>query len=509
MANSSIPIYILSDSAELPDGKVDDLVHTFTTTSAVQPVAIITFITTRPTRPLSTPQDLVSYHFETKQPNTPVSPILALDKRSGEDGTVLFAAPVPPRDEVELSDDDEEEDREGAADDNIMHCRVVAEWVNALAANMATGHQSPDLHVKLRLVLPPALPSHASTTLPCQLFLLEHMKHNAMSTPVLLLRAPTTPPEADRYETALRGAGYCPLSIPVLETVLVNIDELIGILKSGPLRAGVGGVIVTSARAAEAWAKAVEGVSCQDDEDEADWTSTPFYTVGPATADSLSSISSSSCPRLCPKDVRGAAESGTAERLGRFILSELGTSVPGMKLLYLTGDKNRETLPGILKKGGVELVGLQVYATQGAQGFSADLEEALRGISEGACVSSVFHHIWANNKLTLLNGEDTVPWVVFFAPSAAAYIVPILRTRFSLPSSPARSNAESGNGRVVERRAMIAAIGPTTSDFLQTLGLTVEAVPAKPTAEELAQALRAVDPQFKTAADLIADRVLR
>ncbi|THH18954.1 hypothetical protein EW146_g2102 [Bondarzewia mesenterica] len=147
MATSPIPIYILSDSAELPDDKVNDLVHTFTTTSAVQPVAIITFITTRPTRPLSTPQDLVSYHFETKQPNTPVSPILALDKRSGEDGTVLFAAPALPRDEVELSDDEEEEEAAAAAaaDDDIMHCRVVAEWVNALAANMAIGHQSPDL----------------------------------------------------------------------------------------------------------------------------------------------------------------------------------------------------------------------------------------------------------------------------------------------------------------------------------------------------------------------------
>lgn len=111
----------------------------------------------------------------------------------------------------------------------------------------------------------------------------------------------------------------------------------------------------------------------------------PFYAVGAATADSLSSISSSSHPLLCPKDIRGAAESGTAELLAHFILSDLDTSAPGTKLLYLTGDKNRETLPSILKSSGVELMGLQVYATQGSKTFRTDLEEALRRVPDSRC----------------------------------------------------------------------------------------------------------------------------
>ncbi|ETW79810.1 hypothetical protein HETIRDRAFT_322098 [Heterobasidion irregulare TC 32-1] len=286
-----------------------------------------------------------------------------------------------------------------------------------------------------------------------------------MATPVLLLRAPTSPPETDRYETALRSAGFHPVSVPVLETAFANIHGLSELLAAGPQ--DVGGVIVTSARAAEAWANAVESVAHLGNGDEANWTAMPFYAVGAATADSLSSISSSSRPLLCPKDIRGAAESGTAELLAHFILSDLDTSAPGTKLLYLTGDKNRETLPGILKSGGVELMGLQVYATQGSKTFRTDLEEALRRF----------------------RAATTPWWVTFFAPSAAAYVVPILRAYFLLSTSSRPSgDIEGSSGK---KSARIAAIGPTTSEFLDgQLGLLVEVVPQRPSAEELTKALR-------------------
>ena len=140
-----------------------------------------------------------------------------------------------------------------------------------------------------------------------------------MATPVLLLRAPASPPETDRYETALRSAGFHPVSVPVLETALVNIHDLSELLTTGPQEVGLRGVIVTSARAAEAWANAVERVAHLENGDEgiipllschsprnssdpfsvtANWTAIPFYAVGTATADSLSSISSSS-HRIC------------------------------------------------------------------------------------------------------------------------------------------------------------------------------------------------------------------
>lgn len=88
--------------------------------------------------------------------------------------------------------------------------------------------------------------------------------------PVLLLRAPNGSP--DPYEAALTESGYRPFSVPVLETVLVNGEDLKGILKDGPSGGnggdkegerggGYGGVIVTSSRAAEAWGKAVEEIA--------------------------------------------------------------------------------------------------------------------------------------------------------------------------------------------------------------------------------------------------------
>lgn len=97
--------------------------------------------------------------------------------------------------------------------------------------------------------------------------------------PVLLLRAPNGSP--DPYEAALTESGYRPFSVPVLETVLVNGEELKGILRDGPgasssgsnsggsngddgegeREGGYGGVIVTSSRAAEAWGKAVEEIA--------------------------------------------------------------------------------------------------------------------------------------------------------------------------------------------------------------------------------------------------------
>lgn len=103
--------------------------------------------------------------------------------------------------------------------------------------------------------------------------------------PVLLLRTPNGFP--DPYESALAQSGYRPFSVPVLETVLVNGEELRSVLRDGPVgsasgargeegeggeegeeregaeRGGRGyrGVIVTSSRAAEAWGKAVEDIA--------------------------------------------------------------------------------------------------------------------------------------------------------------------------------------------------------------------------------------------------------
>ena len=183
-----------------------------------------------------------------------------------------------------------------------------------------------------------------------------------MAPHVLLLREPSSPPETDRYEVALSRASFRPLSLPVLETVLENLDSLTQIFRGGD-QCTVDGVIVTSARAVDACAHAGADI---------EWGNVRFYVVGPATAAQLARL-----PKP-PRDVRGT-ESGTAERLAHFIVQD---AKRGERLLYLTGDKNRDTLPRVLREGlgGAEaLKELRVYATRGVENFEHTLARALEG----------------------------------------------------------------------------------------------------------------------------------
>jgi uroporphyrinogen-III synthase len=57
--------------------------------------------------------------------------------------------------------------------------------------------------------------------------------------------------------------------------------------------------------------------------------------------------------------------------------------VEGKRLLYLTGDKNRDTLPKILAAARVNLQSLQVYETQGSSTLAKDLERLVKSTPAG------------------------------------------------------------------------------------------------------------------------------
>ena len=185
-----------------------------------------------------------------------------------------------------------------------------------------------------------------------------------MAPRILLLRTPASPPETDRYEAALLRASFRPLSLPVLETSFENLDRLSRIIRrdDDDDTGTVDGVIVTSARAVEACAHAGADI---------DWRDVRFYAVGPATAAQLAQLPNP------PQDVRGT-ESGTAERLARYIVQDATREV---KLLYLTGDKNLDTLSRVVREGLGEgcLRELGVYATRGVRDFEGTLAGALQG----------------------------------------------------------------------------------------------------------------------------------
>jgi uroporphyrinogen-III synthase len=192
---------------------------------------------------------------------------------------------------------------------------------------------------------------------------------------------------------------------------------------------------------------------------------------------------------LLPEDIRGAEQAGTAEKLAHFILDDLDSPLEhrSRKLLYLTGDKNRDVLPNILAGGEIELHTVQVYETRGSSTFDADLDKVLSTYHAG---TSYIDQIQQREYIAH-SGDvgDSRWWIVFFAPSSAEYTFPSLRQRFDMIYGD-EGPAMSGGRRSVD----VATIGPTTTTFLRnSLGLHVAVESPKPTAEVLAGAIAAYD----------------
>ena len=76
-----------------------------------------------------------------------------------------------------------------------------------------------------------------------------------MSRAVILLRS-SRHDAADPYVERFSSAGYTPHSIEVLESVSVNDHTLEEIARTGPSE--LAAVVITSSRAADAWAKACQ-----------------------------------------------------------------------------------------------------------------------------------------------------------------------------------------------------------------------------------------------------------
>ncbi|KAF7980455.1 hypothetical protein HWV62_38316 [Athelia sp. TMB] len=287
-----------------------------------------------------------------------------------------------------------------------------------------------------------------------------------MSPSIIFLRAPSHIDDSpDPYESAFKEVDFTTISVPVLETAFTNVIDFRACIARGPQ--GLAGVIITSARSCEAWANALSGIETtgavllpsfcrQIEKMKGDWSTIPFYVVGAATHKALSSIPGE-------KSIRGGAQTGTSESLARFILDDLPQDKAAKRtLLYLTGDKNRDTLPAILAEGNIDLHSLKVYETRGSSNFAGDLKDAV-------------------GKIPM----ETLHWIVFFAPSAAEFVTPILRRFFHLPA-----NGPPSQEALQTRKAKLAAIGPTTRDFLMnTLALRVTATPLKPNPQSLVEAI--------------------
>ena len=75
---------------------------------------------------------------------------------------------------------------------------------------------------------------------------------------VLLLREPSE--GSDKYEKIFQSAGYHPISVPVLETSLMNVSALGDIIREGPEMRRLNGVVITSKRSCDAWQGALDSL---------------------------------------------------------------------------------------------------------------------------------------------------------------------------------------------------------------------------------------------------------
>lgn len=229
---------------------------------------------------------------------------------------------------------------------------------------------------------------------------------------IILLKTPRTP---DPYLEVFERAGFHVYVVPVLKFTFIHEHELQNRLDAS---GHYGGLVATSPRAVEALRRLRENLAA--------WLEKPFFAAGPETARRAAELDFS---------VRGQ-EAGSAEVLADTIV-EHEFEKP---LLFLSGNRRRDTLPDRLASADLPLEELVVYETH----LCRRLE-------------------WP------LDSEEASDWVVFFSPSGI--------------------EAARNDRRIRWKRMRAAAIGSTTAGALRDRGWTVDAVAEDPEPEALCRAV--------------------
>jgi len=225
----------------------------------------------------------------------------------------------------------------------------------------------------------------------------------------------------DRYVSAFADAGLRAVCEPVLTFAFPNQSALVDRLER---RDRYAALIATSPRAVSALKRLFA-----DRKDLARlWRGAPAYAVGPKTAQELRTIG---------VEPRGT-EAGDAEALARQIVED----APAAPLLFLCGNRRRDTLPDRLWAASVPFEEVIVYETHTRQ------------------------------DLTIPPSDGAV-WLAFFSPSGLEAV-------------------EQAEG-IELSRYRLAAIGPTTGGALEAAGHSVAAVAEEPSPEGLVSAIQAAE----------------
>ncbi|CAG8882229.1 unnamed protein product [Penicillium salamii] len=172
---------------------------------------------------------------------------------------------------------------------------------------------------------------------------------HTMSAPILLLKTKSSP--QDGYEEFFTSKNYTPTFVPVLEHRFhkQNLAEVQHLFNSGAFTTTqdhvkkYGGLIFTSQRAVEGFASMIENA------DVFNVPSDPLvlYTVGPATARTLTTLRDKHLPHAT---IYGA-DAGTGANLAQMMLEHYNGLYPGAEkpgLLFLVGEVRRDIIPKTL-----------------------------------------------------------------------------------------------------------------------------------------------------------------
>lgn len=330
---------------------------------------------------------------------------------------------------------------------------------------------------------------------------------------VFLIRTPTG--LADSYNAPLSSlTNDGPTQIPLLTTAYPSTDQLAQLLATTPSHQNV---VITSARSIHALQLALDHLASINVEPDPAWAVLNWFVVGRPTREALIKLGPASRTGTAKWKISQAHilgdECGCADNLGPFIIRHLTatsarpTPVPSTEpirpqsptppeptpppppatILYLTGDKNRDTLDLHLAAGSadpgcptLQITRIRTYETAVAPDFPARLEAALAALSRTP-----------HSPSAAPLASPTALWIVLFSPSGAAAVVPELR-RLGLVSPPTSGvetdgPVERGFGPAVR----LVAIGPTTRSALEgEQGVACAAMAATPDPEGVKEAIR-------------------
>ncbi|KAH7029384.1 tetrapyrrole biosynthesis, uroporphyrinogen III synthase [Microdochium trichocladiopsis] len=289
--------------------------------------------------------------------------------------------------------------------------------------------------------------------------------------PVLLLKTKSAP--GDSYQDIFSGKqpdghpGFEPHFVPVLQHQFLDdgMLQVGGLLQSRQIGTGkeckYGGLIFTSQRAVEAFAKLVEDGKAKDEDDWPHLSNVPVYSVGPSTTRALKAVSQHPSLQIFGE------HTGNGEALALFIQEHYTSWYSGRAtlppLLFLVGEQRRDIIPKTLMNPSlaadkrIEVTETIVYGTGVMETFPADFATILSKTG------------------------GTERWVVVFSPTGCDSM---LRGLGLLDDNnrvlAERKHVQPDNGP----QTYIATIGPTTRDFLQTeFGYVPDVCAAKPSPE--------------------------